>query len=413
VFKPGWGDACALNADCPAGRLCVQGLCVPEQDVALCLDGQCLAQGQRCNRVNLVCEEDVGCLADEECARIELCNLPTHTCVNRCTSETVEADCGPGRRCVEGRCSECAGAGDCPGGLTCDLGKLACVLDGSSRCITNRDCPVGLTCNRATGFCTATPPPCLSNDDCLPDERCDVASGKCQLRTCQPDRFERNDTVSAAKELPVARQDGLTLCEGEEDWFSVTLARGDRLDVFIEVDPLLETQLTASLQDPTGRTLAAGALALGYVAALDGAHKLALKSQGASFEYALRPLLSTGTPCDFDRLEPNEDPGSASVIALGSHAALTLCPKERDFYEIAVPEGRGVKVEVEHRPTEVNLDLRAYDLSGTVIGESATSASIETLELSAAQAPGKVRVEVFARDGRTQGSYLLKAALWP
>ena len=38
-FRPGWGDACATNDQCPAGQWCHQGLCADRDSVQLCVAG--------------------------------------------------------------------------------------------------------------------------------------------------------------------------------------------------------------------------------------------------------------------------------------------------------------------------------------------------------------------------------------
>src|SRR5262249_35821089 len=86
VFRPGFGNQCTLNSDCPLGgtpQYCVQGLCLPQSQVTFCQRGHCGA-GQRCNVQNNVCEEDLGCFGDQDCLASEVCNLGTRECEPRC-----------------------------------------------------------------------------------------------------------------------------------------------------------------------------------------------------------------------------------------------------------------------------------------------------------------------------------------
>ena len=410
VFKRGWGRECTKNIECDAGKLCVQGLCKPEQDVTLCRAGACLADGQRCNQANQVCEEDVGCLADADCAAAELCNVPTNTCVLRCTPEKQAEVCAGGQKCVDARCSDCAENADCPGGLVCDKGKLKCISDGASRCATNRDCAVGLVCNAATGFCTAKPPPCISNEDCLSIERCDVPSGKCLRKACQPDRYERNDDSTTASTLTAGSYTALTLCESEQDWYGVKLQRGDHLDVFVDADPLLGDYLDTRILDSSGRIITQGSLAVDRTVATDGTYYLRLQSQDPYVEYGLRLSVSKGVPCDDDHFEPNDDVGKPSALhAAGDYDKLTLCPADVDFLLLDVPAGKGVKVELNSTPTEGALDMLMLSVDGkTELARTTTTEAVETAELAASQiVAGKVLLKILSADSRSHGEYFL------
>lgn len=414
VFRPGWGEECALNAECAAGQLCVQGLCAPEAAATFCSAGRCLAEGQRCNRDTGVCEEDLGCLEDADCSALEVCNVPTHACVLACTPETREQVCALGQKCVDRRCTDCEDSADCPGGMVCDRDRLACVVDGSLRCLSDRDCAAGLVCNRAAGFCAPAPPPCLSSEVCLADERCDVATGKCVRRACQPDRLEPN--ASAAEARPVAEGElpGLTLCGGEEDWYAIPLARGERFDVFVETDVIPHDVFQAQILDATGRVLAEGALAVEWTASTPGTYLLRLEAEDAFVEYGLRLAVGRGTPCDEDRFEPNDEPAAAATLtAPGDWVGLTLCGRERDLFRVEVPAGRGLRVERHSEPSAGPADLVVWALDGTtVLGQSAQSAAVQVVVVPAATIAGPgVLLGVLALDGRAPAEYQLSLEL--
>lgn len=414
VFKPGWGEDCAENSACAAGELCVQGLCVPEGEATLCSAGRCLAEGQRCNRANGVCEQDIGCLEDADCSAVEVCNVPTHACVPACTPETKDEVCALGQKCLDRRCTDCEDSADCPGGMVCDRDRLACVVDGSARCLSDRDCAAGLVCNRAAGFCTAAPPPCLSNEACLADERCDVALGACVRRACQPDRLEPNPSAAESRPIAAGEYSGLTLCGGEEDWYSVRLARGDRLDVFVEADALFHEVLEAQILDGSGRVLAAGGLAVEKTVSVDATYHLRLKARDAFVEYGLRVAVAKGTPCDDDRFEPNDLLAAAAPLSgAGELDKLTLCGGDRDLFDVAVPSGRGLQVELHYVPTEGPADLVVWALDGTtVLARSAETAPVQVVDVPASKiASGHVLLGVLALDARARAEYFLRLAL--
>ncbi len=415
VFRAGWGDACALNDDCAAGDLCAQGLCVAAKNAVLCVSGACAVPGHRCNPANGVCEQDLGCLIDDDCAAAELCNVPTHACVARCTADTAATVCAAGKKCVQDRCSDCADSSDCPGDLVCDLGKLQCALDPSSRCSSDRDCAVGYVCTTATGYCTVPPQPCSSNEDCLSSQRCDAATGACAARSCPADRFEPNGDAAHATPLAEGTLSGLTLCDREQDWYSLSLARGDRISLTVEADPLFETTLSAALLDPGGRVRAQGALALDYTASLAGTYDVRLQSTDAYVEYGLRLLIGKGTPCDDDRFEPDDDLLSAAALpGPGDYAALTLCGLDVDFFRVAVPAGQGLKVELDSDPTQGAADLAAYSADGaTELAQSPQLAPAQVMEVPAEKAQGGVLVKVSAEDSGAHAAYVLRVSYEP
>jgi Cys-rich repeat protein len=125
TFQPVTQSACATNADCPSGEICVSGTCVP--------------------------------------------NTPPACRTN--------ADCPAGEVCVNGSCvastPQCQTNADCPSGQTCVSGT--CVPNTPPACRTNADCPAGETC--VNGTCVGGPPPCQTNADCPPGQTCQ--SGVC------------------------------------------------------------------------------------------------------------------------------------------------------------------------------------------------------------------------------------------
>src|SRR6185437_11284603 len=98
-------------------------------------------------------------------------------------------------------------------------------------CFSDRDCQVPLVCNPATSQCTQPPPPCVSDEQCKVGYTCDLASGRCALAGCQPDAYEPNNhsqaTAAAIGPGPVIQVKDLTLCGGEQDFFSFDMLQGD------------------------------------------------------------------------------------------------------------------------------------------------------------------------------------------
>jgi hypothetical protein len=383
VFKDGYGDDCTFNDECQAGEFCSQGVCRDALDVTLCVDGQCLASGLRCNALNGVCELDLGCLEHGDCAKGELCNLPTHRCVTRCTEESTAYLCLPGEKCLNDRCSACLGDADCAGGMRCDLDALACVLDdgGVTRCSSERDCALGQLCDPDLGICLDKKPPCTSDESCASSERCDIASGKCLPRDCAPDRFEPNDTLGAAlaaeRTLGDGVIEGLALCGADIDFHAIELERGEQLSATFVVDALVDGQVSIALIDPLERTLGAGGLSVSGVAVMDGRHALRVAPSAPTgstwIDYGLTLSISTGTPCDFDVFEPNDAVSAATrVETAGTTNGLTICGSDVDFFRIALPPGQRARVQAMVTQGSAALDVEEVDeLEETREGEGA------------------------------------------
>lgn len=360
TLRPGWGTNCALNEDCQAGFWCKQGLCVDRAEVSLCVSGPC-PQGERCNRVTTVCEEDLGCSTDPDCSPDEVCNQGSRTCVPRCTSETQAQVCAASERCVTAKCVQCVTDSECGVGLTCDAAGRC---SAPSRCYTDRDCQVPLACLVETGACLPKRPPCLSDDTCATDRRCDVPSGRCLPRSCQPDRAEPDDDASHAFSVAPGTYRGLTLCSGDFDWYAVALSRGDQLGVNLDTDPFSEFTFRTEVKDSQGRTLAVGRLLVSTVAATNATYFVVISSSDPFQKYDVTFLKSRGTPCDDDSHEPNDAAAQSTALNASSTIDGVICPQDQDWFRVSVPASHGFKARLTNYQASRGL-LRLCVFDGT------------------------------------------------
>jgi hypothetical protein len=165
-------------------------------------------------------------------------------------------------------------------------------------------------------------------------------------RTCQPDRYEPDDTMTEAYGISQGRYDGLTLCTGDLDWYSISLARGDQLGVNIDADPFSENNFSALIKDPSGRTVAAGHFLVSYVASSPQKYFVVISTTDNYQPYDVTFLLSRGTPCDDDANEPNDSPAQATSLNSSNMIDGQICPQDEDWFKVSVPAGMGLSAQL-------------------------------------------------------------------
>jgi hypothetical protein len=409
-LRAGWGTACTTNDTCQAGSWCKQGLCQERAQVSLCtggLNAEC-PQGERCNQVTTVCEEDLGCSTDDDCSTAERCNPGSRACAPRCTVETQADRCAAAERCVDELCVQCLTSADCGPGLTCDAAGRC---SDASRCYTDRDCSVPLVCLAQTGACLPKQPPCLSDDTCTADQRCDLASGRCVVRSCQPDRYEPNNDDTRAFNVAPGTYRSLTLCAADADWYAVTLARGDLLGVNLDADPFSEFTFSTVIKDTAGRTLAGGRLLVSYVAPVPARYFVVISTSDQFQQYDVTFLKSRGTPCDDDLNEPNDSASQPTLLNSTNQVDGRTCPQDQDWYRVSVPSGREVRASLINYDAAKGL-MRLCLFSADGLTQLACSSELMPVVTAPPNlSASSVLVRVVGDTERVSNSYTLKVEL--
>lgn len=136
----------------------------------------------------------------------------------------------PGGYCTRSGCTE----SECPSGSTCfqlSAGGSACFLD----CTDASDCRVaeGYTCDADnTCYPGDGPLPCSAQNPtgfCADGLSCQ--DGTCQMFACTDSRHEPNDSLATATPMPTDTTHGLNLCDGDRDWFTLTVSPGHQAQV--------------------------------------------------------------------------------------------------------------------------------------------------------------------------------------
>lgn len=242
-------DACTeqTEAACGEGRLLRNVLTCennPCDDPTCAGDADC-GETQFCNTESSLCED--GCRAGARCPDANLtCDPVTHECIQvACEGgdSSACADwqfCDPATNlCREGECRENA---DCEEGFTCLVGtcQMICDPNGPNTCGDSGICrPDTMLCDE---ICT------VETDNCELNEGCNFETGLCETGRCRDDLFEPNNDVTAATPIELVAAgagirmghiDGLILCQDNiadgqsepEDYYAITLAQGERLQV--------------------------------------------------------------------------------------------------------------------------------------------------------------------------------------
>lgn len=412
---------CTLNGDCNLGDFCVQGRCLDPRmtdadgcEVNTCVQSiDCTDPLDRCDTQNSVCVLNLGCVSDDQCAQTEKCNVAANICQAACTPETAAEVCGVRQQCSSGRCVDCLSNADCGFGLTCDITTNVC--KGSNSCVNNRDCQIPLVCHPVIKECTVNPGKCTKDSDCKSDETCDIRSGFCIPKTCQPDAFSPNNTVALAKPLTIGQTSNLTLCSHDVDYFTLALVNGDHVDIVVDTPIGALFPFNIQLLDASNAVIASSSnFALDAVVSVSGTYYVRAQSTDAYVNYGLRISITRGTPCPPGPGSPSDTYLQADPLTAGDNFSISLCPGDKDWFQISVPHGQRLTVQLDTTVSFGALDLFLYDSDGTTLLDSNTDLvdmkSVTSNAFSGSSPKAYVRVSA---DPGTQNVYDLHLSLGP
>jgi hypothetical protein len=264
-----------------------------------------------------------------------------------------------------------------------------------------------LACFLQTGACLPKRPPCLTNENCAADERCEVSRARCVPKTCQLDRYEPNNSDTQAFNAAVGLYSKLTLCEGDVDWYALSLARGDRLGVNLDADPFAEDAFSTVIKDSAGRTVSSGRLLLSYVAPSAAKYFVVISSSDVFQPYDVTFLKSRGTPCDDDALEPNDAASQPTQLNVSRQADGVICPQDEDWFRVVVPANKGARAALSHYDSSKGLLKLCAFRSDAVTQLSCSAASTPEVAVAAEVEEHALLIRVSGDTNRIANAYSL------
>jgi hypothetical protein len=210
----------------------------------------------------------------------------------------------------------------------------------------------------------------------------DVVTTPPVLSPCVPDANEEDDDFGSATPTGSGSFSGLTACPSDVDLFEISLGSGQTLTANLSWDSA-EGTLGASLGDASGIPVGSssptgGGLQVSYTATGAGTFYLGVDLvadlglvDGA--EYELDITIGSASVCSPDANEEDDTQAAATPTSDGSYSGFTICPGDDDWFSFALTTNETLQVDVLFSNLEGNIDLQLYNVSSTLLADSAST----------------------------------------
>ncbi len=206
------------------------------------------------------------------------------------------------------------------------------------------------------------------------DDDDDTPVGDCM------DSYEENDDFASAIAIGLGAFEALTLCDGDDDFYAVSLLAGDYVTVdvsFIDAEGDVDVKLLDSHETQLDSSTSVGDLET--VEALieeDGEYIVRVYLYGDDGEVGQvydmdievgeapeEPVEPPAEPCPEDDFIGNDEANPATVTA-GTWNDLAVCTGEDDWFAVDVAAGQVLTVDLLFVDDEGDIDLRVVDPDG-------------------------------------------------
>ena len=311
--------------------------------------GQCVERGP--------CEGDLDCRAGRICENT--------ACAEGCADDTACAGAGAANQCVEGRCVQCTGDGDCFGRSTCDMATHLCVAPET--CDDSRECLAPDVCNVRTHVCTR-PFDCRADGAVCGDGlECDAMSGRC----AQPVACASNANCPVGQRCSAARPRSCGPCAADDECEGRQVCRQGNCDDF--------------------EGCGADADCLGNRTCVEGS--------------------CVAPACADDDGEDNDTPETAEMLAGGGSFDAVSCGGDDDYYRLALPRNTAATLSVLADGLGAELDLEVVDASGEAVGAGVSSGLSEIVVAGPYLVDRELIVRVYQRGPAGSAGYLFDLGL--
>lgn len=164
------------------------------------------------------------------------------------------------------------------------------------------------------------------------------------ITECIDDKYEDNDSVETATDLSVESISDLKICPSDEDYYSYSLNRGDRIHIEVEFNSEM-ADIDIVLFDPLHKEVAysigsSGKEVIDYTAQISGNHILNVFAwDNKPAAYSIKTTINRSSLCLDDRFEDNDSIQSATRLNSDEIYGLVICPQDYDYYSIALNKG--------------------------------------------------------------------------
>ena len=242
---------------------------------------------------------------------------------------------------------------------------------------------------------------------------------------CPSDMFEPNDSISAAPVMAAGQYPTLSICPSDDDYYAITLAAGEQLDVSI-ISILLEGIVQSELLDASGTIVATAMSSLlsddiTYTSMSGGTYYLHINLlldlgsvPGNNYGVILSTQTGmggggtgggTGGMCMDDTYEENDSAAAASSMMVTDYTGLAACDMDDDFYRFSLTGGENVSFIVEFMDGEGDIDIELQSATGSILASAASASDNESFSYDVPSTDDYVlRVYLYQDSGTVDGN---------